>query len=261
MTMYWIYDIPVWAFWLLTVGTTCAVGVGGMLATRGWVSRFHRQHPHNEVVSYFLTEVGVLYGIMLGLIAVGTWQNYADTESKVTMESASLAALYRDVSNYADPARTSLQNGLREYTRYVIDQAWPLQREGVIPSGGSDRLTTFFAKLAQFEPATEGQRDLHREALSEFNRLSELRRLRLLSVNTGLPRTLWVLIVVGACINLAVTWFFEFKRLAVHFWMTFLMSLLLGLMIHLLADMDNPYRGGYSVSSESFQLDYDQLMK
>ena len=100
MTIYWIYDIPVWAFWLLTVGTTCAVGVGGMVATRGWVGRFHRQHSHNEVVSYFLTEVGVLYGIMLGLIAVGTWQNYTDTESKVTMEAASLTALYRDVSNY-----------------------------------------------------------------------------------------------------------------------------------------------------------------
>jgi len=43
--------------------------------------------------------------------------------------------------------------------------------------------------------------------------------------------------------------------------MSLLMSLLLGLMIHLLADMDNPYRGSYSVSSEAFQVDYDQLMK
>ena len=143
----------------------------------------------------------------------------------------------------------------------MINQAWPLQRKGVIPSADSGLLTTFFGELARFEPATEGQRDLHQEALNEFNRLSELRRLRILTVSTGLPKTLWVLILVGACINLAVTWFFEFQRLAVHFWMSFLMSLLLGLMIHLLADMDNPYRGSYSVSAEAFQVDYDQLMK
>jgi hypothetical protein len=145
---------------------------------------------------------------------------------------------------------------MREYTRYMIDQAWPLQRQGIIP-GGSDRLTTFFHELAQFEPATEGQRDLRREALTAFNRLTEPRRVRILSAKSGLPRTLWLLVIIGACINLAVTWLIEFNRLAVHFWMTFLMSLLLGLVIHLLADMDNRYRGIYSVSSESFQLDYD----
>jgi hypothetical protein len=46
-----------------------------------------------------------------------------------------------------------------------------------------------------------------------------------------------------------------------HFWMTALISTLLGLMIFLLAAMDHPYFGSISVSSQPYQLIYDNLMK
>jgi hypothetical protein len=46
-----------------------------------------------------------------------------------------------------------------------------------------------------------------------------------------------------------------------HFWMTVLLSVLLGLMIFLLAAMDHPYLGVVSVGPEAFEVVYDQLMK
>ena len=46
-----------------------------------------------------------------------------------------------------------------------------------------------------------------------------------------------------------------------HFWMTVMFSGLLGLMILLLAAMDNPFRGRISVGPEAFEMVYEQLMK
>ena len=46
-----------------------------------------------------------------------------------------------------------------------------------------------------------------------------------------------------------------------HFWMTVMFSGLLGLMIFLLAAMDNPFRGQISVGPEAFEMVYEQLMK
>ena len=43
-----------------------------------------------------------------------------------------------------------------------------------------------------------------------------------------------------------------------HFWMTALLSSLLGLMIFLLAAMDHPYLGNLSVGPDAFQVVYDQ---
>jgi hypothetical protein len=68
-------------------------------------------------------------------------------------------------------------------------------------------------------------------------------------------------VLVGAAINIAVTWFFHVQRTRLHVWMTVLISSLLGMMIFLLAAMDHPFRGELSVGPEAFELVYDQLMK
>ena len=46
-----------------------------------------------------------------------------------------------------------------------------------------------------------------------------------------------------------------------HLWMTVMFSGVLGLLIFLLAAMDNPFRGQISVSPEAFEMVYEQLMK
>jgi len=67
-------------------------------------------------------------------------------------------------------------------------------------------------------------------------------------VTAGLPGPLWTLVLVGALISIALTWFFQMESLSMHIWMTILLAALLGLMIFLVAVMDNPFRGEVSVS-------------
>ena len=92
-------------------------------------------------------------------------------------------------------------------------------------------------------------------------RVVELRRIRLRSVLAGLPAPLWSVMLVGAFISIALTWFFDMKSRSMHFWMTVMFSGLLGTLIFLLAAMDNPFRGELSVGPEAFKLVYEQLMK
>ena len=172
-----------------------------------------------------------------------------------------LAALYRNVSNFPDPKRAELQADLREYAHQVIDVAWPLQRRGIVPQNPVDRLEAFQTHLVSFEPVTEGQKALHAEAYREFDRIVELRRIRLQSVTAGLPSPLWSVVLIGAFLNIAVTWFFDMRSQSMHFWMTIMFSGLLGLLIFLLAAMESPFRGEISVGPEAFKLVYEQLMK
>ncbi|HEX4202521.1 MAG TPA: hypothetical protein VHY59_13465, partial [Chthoniobacterales bacterium] len=61
--------------------------------------------------------------------------------------------------------------------------------------------------------------------------------------------------------NIAVTWFFHMKSQSMHFWMTVMLSGLLGLLIFLIAALDHPFRGEISVGPEAFELVYQHLMK
>jgi len=260
VNFYWVYDISNWMFWLLTVGLSIVVGLGGMFALRSSVQRLHGGHPHNEIVSVFFASMAVFYGVAVGLFSVGAWQTYSDIDSKVALESATLAGLYRDVSHFPEPARATLQGELRTYTRMLIDEVWPQQRRGIVSRANTGTLNSFYDSLGDFEPSTAAQKAIYAETLTQFNKLIELRRLRLQSVTLGLPRTMWILVVLGAVVTLATTWFFDTRSLSMHFWLTVLLAVLLGMIIHLLAAMDNPFRGEYSISPEPFQMVYEDLM-
>jgi len=165
------------------------------------------------------------------------------------------------VSSYPEPVRPQLQDHLREYTRYVIEEAWPLQARGKVPGGGVERMDRFQAILVAFEPATEGQKLLHGETLRAYNQMIQARRLRLDAVNTGLPGVMWAVIVAGAFIGLSASFFFKVEDARLHKIQVLLLSMFIGLVIFMIFALDRPFRGDLGLRPDPYQLIYDQLMK
>ncbi len=262
MAMYWVYDLPNWLFGLLTVVVFVAIGLAGLYLTRRWVERIHHhgQHSQNDIIGFYMAGVTVLYGVSVGLLAIGAWATYADVQGKIDHEAAVLGGLYRDVGAYPEPARSIMQDDLRRYTRQVIDVGWPMQQKGIVPNNASAVLNDFQEHFMSFEPESERQEILAAEAYKAFNELTESRRARLNSVTAEMPGPLWALVLAGAFICIAVSWFFHTADFSVHFWMTILFSSLLGLLIFLIAVLDNPYRGRLSVTPEPLERVYQQIM-
>lgn len=259
---YFVYDLPNWLFCVLCVFASIAFAVGGMLITRPLVRWLLGDGSgYNDIVSYILSACGVFYGITLGLIAVGAWSAFSDVDTKVSNEASALAALYRDVSSYPEPSRTQLCAELKEYTRYVIEEAWPMQRKGVVPKGGTQRIDVFQKTLYSFQPATRPHEIIHAEALGAFNTLISARRLRLQAVTSGLPAALWAVVAVGAVLSVALTWLFKFDNLRLHIVLVAITAAMIGLLIFMTAAMDNPFRGEVSIGPDAFVVVYDQLMK
>ncbi len=127
-----ISNLPDWLGGIVVPAIAAIIGMGGVLLSRKWVARLHAVALHNEVVSYYLSTVAIFYGIMLGLIAVGVWEGFNDARTAVALEAGAVAALYRDVSGFPEPDRSALEADLREYTRYEIEEAWALHRQGII---------------------------------------------------------------------------------------------------------------------------------
>jgi hypothetical protein len=260
MNLYWVYDIPTLLFAVLVVGSCIGVAIGGQRLSQRGVKRIAgKEGKYNDLVETTLATVGVFFGITLGLISVGTWQNFADVSSNVNQEVAALGVLYRNVSLYPEPIRSDLRNGLQDYVHYVVTEAWPSQRQGIVPEGGVPKVTAVQQRLAVFESATDSQRAVHAQTLANFDQMVMFRRNRLQSVASGLPATLWGVVVAGALLNLFIPWFLVYDRPRIHDLMSTLMAATIGLLLFLMAAMDNPFRGEFSVSAAPFELLY-QLM-
>src|SRR5262249_37635432 len=87
------------------------------------------------------------------------------------------------------------------------------------------------------------------------------RRLRLQAVGTGLPASLWSVVLIGAFLNIALTYLFWVENRPLHALLVGILATFVGLLIFLTAAMDNPFRGEFSVSPDVFQEIFDNVMK
>jgi hypothetical protein len=260
--MYWIYDYPNWLLGIGTVTVFVVISLLGLVASRPLVRWLLGGVPvHNDIVSYVFAGIGVFYGLALGLIAVATWEDFTGVDDLVGKEAASLAALYRDFDGYPPPLRVRLETMLRDYTRFIIEKDWPAHRQGGIREEGTILLDEVENILMSFEPTGEREKIVHTEVLRSLDSVVEHRRLRLQAVGTGLPASLWSVVLIGALLTIALTYLFWVENRGLHALLVGILATFIALLIFLTAAMDNPFRGEFSVSPDVFQEILDNVMK
>ena len=257
---YWIYDFsPLISGSIFVTGFIAISFLCLYLFSRILRPTIHKNTQNNEMVSLMLSSFLGLYALLLGLLAVAAYQNLSEVTGVVSDEASSLGAFYRDVQAYPEPARALLQNQLRDYTRYTIDRAWPEQQKGGILTEGTHRITRLATTLTDFTPSSKREEILHAQAYQQFNDYLEKRSSRLYNVSTHIPAIFWAVVLIGSIIAIILIALFDIEIVA-HFWLAGLTSGFLGLVIFLVAAMDNPFRGSVSVSSDPFEEVYQSTM-
>ena len=236
--------------------------IGLVLVRRHLIPRLHYDDGANDAVSGTVQAIGVFYGITVGLIAVGVWNTYSNAAELVSREATSIGALYRDVNGYPSPLREELRKDLREYTLFVIEQAWPAQKrgEGQRINTATLLLDEFQHKLYSFQPADTSQTALHSETLKAFNSLVEYRNLRIDAVGGGLSQVMWAVIWVGAAISIGIAYFFNIPDIKLHAILVALMGGFLAMVLFMIIINDKPFYGVASVSSTPYQLILERVI-
>lgn len=261
MDFYWIYDIPNWQLCLLIVSTFSVVGVAGLFLTRPLARRVLKgSGEYNDVVSWVFAGIGVFYGLALGLIAVGTWEDFTAIDGQVSQEASMLASLYDDLDGYQEPVRGKLEAMLRDYTRFIVEKDWPAHRKGLVEDEGNRLLSRFEDEVRKFDPSNEREKIAHAEVVRGVSQVDQARRLRLGSVTAGLPAELWGVVLVGGVLNLVLLYLFWVENVLLHSILIAIFSAFVGLMIFLTAAMDNPFRGHFSVKPDAYQEVLDEVM-
>lgn len=88
---------------------------------------------------------------------------------------------------------------------------------------------------------------------AQFANFIDNRNQRLNQMSSGLPGTLWFILVAGAVINLALIAMLGIEQIGAHLMLSGLFAVFLGLMLFLIADLDHPFLGQYSISPDAFE--------
>lgn len=114
--------------------------------------------------------------------------------------------------------------------------------------------------ILSFEPKSKRQELLLAEDIKQFNLLVETRRMRLASVDQGLPNILWWILLFGVFIN-SILLSLQDMELVPHMLIGGVLALSLGSIVFLIAELDYPFLGQVSIGSDSIQRVYQQINK
>ena len=252
--------LPAWLCGVIIVGIFVFLAVVGLplfqWLTRG---RLRLTEEMNNDIIFFASAIAVFYSLTVGLIAVGVWTTYGSVDDVVSAEAATIACLYRDAGGYPEPTRGELQAQIRAYTVFVITQAWPAQAQGKSTDDATRRLNTLEHTLVTFEPSTPGQEILHAETLHQMNELTVQRRKRLHAIGGGLPSVMWWVVLIGAALTISVTYLLQIQR-GVQMLLTAFLAMFIGLVVFVIASLDQPLSGPLAIDSGPYQLVLDRLI-
>ncbi|MGW7825026.1 bestrophin-like domain [Streptomyces puniciscabiei] len=258
----WVYSLPNFAAFLIFLCSFVCFAVVGALLVRPQVKEHFKKEADWRTLVVLAIQMTVgFYGMLMALIVLSTYQNFVAAREKVSQEASALGTLYRDVSSYPEPPRRDLQQELINYTRYVINEAWPAQKRGVIPIEGVQRTNKFQSDLLSFRPANLAETSLSNVTLSQFGTFTEARRQRINAVGLGVSGVLWVVLTLGILIIIGLTWLLPVEHLRVHLMISSIFAIVVSMVFFSTVVMDDPFRGDVSVSSRPFQILLQTVMR
>jgi hypothetical protein len=69
---------------------------------------------------------------------------------------------------------------------------------------------------------------------------------------------MWFVMIVGAILHIAICWLFDMRFLT-QLMLGGILAAYLGIMMHLIFDMNQPFRGDVSISAEPFEALYNRI--
>ncbi|WP_018343744.1 DUF4239 domain-containing protein [Cytophaga aurantiaca] len=261
--MAWFFEIPEWLFF--TIANSIFVVfclIGPLLLGKKIRTKFGLTDSHNEAIGVIVSISGVLYGVTLGLIAIGTYDNFNHIGESVNTEVSAINATYRDITFLeGDEEKEILKNDLRNYVIYIIEKAWPLQQQGIVPTEGGIIIDTFAQHMSAYQPKNEHDYVIYSELFDQFNVLIEARRARLNTIDSNMPFAVWMVVITGGLINILLVWLLTFENMFLEIVSNVLIGVLFGSVIFLIISMDYAYSGKFSVSSQPYSMLLETVMK
>jgi hypothetical protein len=240
---------------VVIVGGSVLLSLAGVILVRRWVP-LPVLEAQNDVAGFIIAVLGVAYGVLLAFVIFVVWGQFEDTKSGVAREANALTDAFRLGQGLPEPGRHQIMELSRGYARVVVGEEWDTTGRGgesIESPRAWKLLDQFWQAVRETTPRTPTEQALYTQLLTEMHDLSSERKLRLLAAREGIPTLMWVVLVIGAVVTVAFTYFFGVKSLRAQLWMTAALAGTISLNLFLIAAVDYPFTGDLRVGPEAFQ--------
>lgn len=246
-----ILDLPIWLFGSVFVGGFVALSLGMTLALRPFVRRRFGEE-HNAVFDTGFSAVGTMYAIVAGLLVFGVYSTFEEAQQSSAGEATNLTLMHKQSFAFPQPYREQAQQAIISYTRSVIDDDWPALAESEGSPKTSAALNHMFAVWEPIEGSGPWI-DEYSSSVDELNDVVRLRNERIDDSRQALEPIYWVLLFVGGFLTILHLALLRMANRTMHLLAVGVTSAMLAMVLFLLIQVNQPFRGEIALSPVSFQ--------
>ena len=147
--------VPLSVLLLAAVGLTLAVVLLAVWVIRRTVPET-REGFHAEISAPMLGVVAALFGLILAFVIIIAYENFLEASADVSREADALASIVRDSAAFSEPEGDRVRGAVGKYVHSVVEDEWPLLREGDDSSETASALDGVFDAMQTVEPESAG---------------------------------------------------------------------------------------------------------
>src|SRR5918998_2746004 len=240
-------------FGVLFVILAIALAVGGLALVQYLVPWQVRQR-HNDVAGFIYAVLGVVYAVLLGFVTIAVWEDFEMARGTAESEANELAELFWLAHEFPEPEGERLEELARSYAEVVIDEEWPLMEQGRSSPRAWALTEEMRSSIYDFDPDTGTERVLYDRGLMLVHDLVDQRRLRLLEAEAGIPRVLWVVLVVGGIIVVGFGYLFGLENTRSHRLIIAALAAMIAPVTSTIYALDHPFAGLTQIQPHALEL-------
>jgi hypothetical protein len=213
-----------------------------------------RREPHNNIVGFIYAVIGITYAVLLGLVAVATWDTLETALANTYTEANALVQLDLYGHTLPQPQHAEIQSLVKRYAKTVINIEWPKLADHQDSPQAWNLVVQLRFLIEGQQPTAPAAVIRYQQALDTVVDLGNARRERIDQATHGIPGLLWASLIIGAVITIGFGYFFGPSSTRVHALVMFCLTLLITGVLLVPYELNDPFAGPVKVSPAAFQL-------
>jgi hypothetical protein len=199
--------------------------------------------------------LGAMFGVIVGFTAFLVLNKYHAAEQTVQSEAGDVEEIYRLAESLPEPKQEQIQGLAASYARVVVDEEWPLMRQGRT-SPRADALADELRGSIQegYRTSTGTEQEFFGEELDVMDELDEAREARLIAVHQRLPSILWTALVVLAIAIIGFSYLVGMESRRLHLLSVGVLAVGIALVLFTIGILDHPFGTDFRVGPQPFEL-------
>jgi hypothetical protein len=206
----------------------------------------------HEVSAVVYTNLGVIYALVVGLMAVHGQDRWIEVRETAERESGYIIAVGRSAQALHSPAGEEIVRRAVSYANAVAESEWDEHQDGPSPAARKAMIGLWDAVHAM-EATTDGSKPASQTTLTALNELMQLRMSRISLMREHIGPLLWTILLGGGVLLIGFLVLFAPKTEQLHSLLTLTVTVSIVCVLLLIFMYEHPTDGVLSLSPEPYR--------